>query len=130
MVWKVCCERGCGRLVDPAEAATYRRSGRGGTRCAEHAVAWQAADDRRRRARQQASGRNTKRWRQLLKQAKQAAGYRCQECGAAEVPELNRWLGGHLRPELRGDHTHATLADVRILCASCHARQTNANTRR
>jgi hypothetical protein len=77
-------------------------------------------DNRRRTAKQRDQGRTTRHWKNLARAAKQAAGYRCQSCGAPEVPEPAGWLSVHLRPELGGNHRAATLPDVVVLCLSCH----------
>lgn len=78
------------------------------------------ADNRRRTVKQREQGRTTSRWKNLARQAKQAAGYRCQACGRPEVRDSRGWLSVHLRPELGGNHRAATLEDVVVLCLSCH----------
>jgi 5-methylcytosine-specific restriction endonuclease McrA len=78
------------------------------------------ADNQRRKAKQREQGRTTTRWKKLARAAKQAAGYRCQNCGRPEERTPTGWLSVHLRPELRGNHRVATLDDVVVLCLSCH----------
>jgi hypothetical protein len=78
------------------------------------------ADDRRRTVKQRDQGRTTAHWKNLARQAKQAASYRCQACGRSEVRDKRGWLSVHLRPEVGGNHRAATLADVVVLCLSCH----------
>jgi hypothetical protein len=77
-------------------------------------------DNQRRSRKQQASGRTTAHWRNVKAQAKALAGYRCQSCGVFEQPTPRGWLSVHLRPELQGNHRIATVADVVVLCLSCH----------
>jgi hypothetical protein len=109
-ILKVCCHPGCGRLVAPP----YKQ--KLGARCPEHI----RADNLRRAPKQQAAGRTTAHWTRLKKQAKEDARYRCQNCGRPEVPNPHGWLSVHLRPDFGGEHRHATLADVVVLCLSCH----------
>lgn len=79
-------------------------------------------DNQRRHAKQKAAGRTTAHWRKLKAAAKAAAGYRCQNpnCGKLEEPTPRGWLSVHLRPDFHGDHRRATLADIVVLCLSCH----------
>src|SRR5205807_1486503 len=53
-------------------------------------------------------------WRRICWQAKALAGNRCQSCGSPDDLTVD------LDPRLRGDHRAATLANVRVLCRSCH----------
>jgi len=110
-ILKVCCGRlasgrTCGKII-PGNAP----------RCAE----CYKVDNRRRARKQEAAGRTTAAWRRLKKQAKQAAGYRCQVCGTAEQPTPAGWLDVHLRSRLR---SHAdpslTFADLLVTCKPCH----------
>lgn len=77
-------------------------------------------DNARRAAKQRASGRTTGHWRDLKRQAKAAVGYRCQNCGVLETRTQRGWLSVHLNPDFHSEHRAATLADVVVLCLSCH----------
>jgi hypothetical protein len=77
-------------------------------------------DNARRAAKQRASGQTSARWQRLKRQAKGAAGYRCPNCGALEEPTPRGWLSVHLNPDFHSGHRAATLADVVVLCLSCH----------
>jgi hypothetical protein len=79
-----------------------------------------AEDNQRRKTKQRDQGRTTRRWKNLARAAKQAAGYRCQICDRPEIRDSRGWLSVHLRPELGGNHRAATLDDVVVLCLSCH----------
>ncbi len=72
-----------------------------------------AAEYRRRSAKQQAHGRNTKQWTRIALAARRRDGA-CVECGA------NSDLTGHLDPALHGDHSNARLRDIVTLCRRCH----------
>jgi 5-methylcytosine-specific restriction endonuclease McrA len=98
------------------------RKGVGGSRCPGRLAVWAARDNTRRRAKQRSSGRQTSHWVKLKKQAKEAAGYQCQACGRAEIPDSRGWLSVHLRPDYQGEHRMATLEDVVVLCLPCHGK--------
>jgi 5-methylcytosine-specific restriction enzyme A len=89
-----------------------------GTYCAACDV-----DRVRRRARQVAHGRNTSAWRELSRLARQAQPW-CADCGATAG------LGVHLHPARHGEHRGATLADVQVLCRSCHGKRNGARARK
>jgi hypothetical protein len=86
-ILKLCGHPGCGRVVAPP----YRQ--KMGPRCPEH----YRADNLRRARKQQAAGRTTAHWERVKRQAKEAVGYRCQNCGKPEQPTPAGWLSVHLR---------------------------------
>lgn len=90
--------------------ALYQRGGR----CTCNAcIEYKKADNRRRGRNLYTSGRRTRHWQRLRLQAITRDRV-CRNCGTAHN------LTVHLDPKLRGQHAHATLADVTTLCASCH----------
>jgi 5-methylcytosine-specific restriction endonuclease McrA len=95
----------CGRIIEQP----------GRSRCSVH----QREDDQRRNQRRAESGRSSYHWIKLREQAIARAGNRCQNpaCGV----ELTKHTATvHLDPKLKGNHRHATLNNVTVLCRSCH----------
>lgn len=97
--------------------------------CHEHQLLYPAGErcplclptDRARADANRTLGRNSQHWRRLTRRAVRAAAGVCPECGALEDAErpatklTTDLVGG-------GDHRRATLADVRVMCRSCHGR--------
>jgi hypothetical protein len=116
-IYKICSGklengRTCGKLIAPPFPG-------GIARCPDH----YRADNRRRGRKQHAAGRTSARWKQLSREAKERAGYRCQVCGVAEEPTPRGWLDVHLRDEsraLRHDDPSLTVDDFIVTCKRDH----------
>jgi hypothetical protein len=117
MLLKLCLD--CRRPI-PESVGRRNEGKRSGARCPACLARWEARDNARRQERQRVSGRTTARWGRLKKEAKERAGYCCEACGRAEIPEPRGWLSVHLRPDFGGDHRGATLHDTVVLCTRCH----------
>jgi hypothetical protein len=96
--------------------------------CSKHRITYQGrcpecyrTDNARRARKHRAAGRTSARWQKLKKEAKLAAGYRCQVCGKQEVPTPAGFLDVHLRDEYRHiSHQAVDLEHVAVTCKTCH----------
>lgn len=104
MIRSFCAEPGCTTL-------TCSR------RCSAHALARDVREQARRRAKNREHGLNTRRWRRLRAERLAVAQGLCElQLRGCRVTATT----GHLDPALAGDHTAATLDDVRAACLPCH----------